>query len=97
MNRTELIKAIASSAKLTPEDASRALGAMLDAISFALARGRKVMLPGFGTFSVVRRKNGSRYCVAGPDGEKPLIRVLRFTSGVSLFPAGEKQWKRRRE
>ncbi|MCC6347064.1 MAG: HU family DNA-binding protein [Nitrospirales bacterium] len=96
MNRKELIKAIASSAKLKPEDASRALEAILNAISSSLARGRKVMLTGFGTFSVVRRKNGSRKSVTGPNGEKPLIRVLKFTSGVRICAAEENRRKSRK-
>ncbi|MBZ0157656.1 MAG: HU family DNA-binding protein [Alphaproteobacteria bacterium] len=91
MRRNELIKTIANSANLTVEEAGRALETMLDAISCSLAKGRKVMLTGFGTFSVVRRKNGSRKSVAKPDGGKPLIRVLRFTSGVKLYATDEEQ------
>ncbi len=55
MNKTELVAAIAEKAELTKKDAESALGAMVDAITQALAQGDKVQLIGFGTFEVKNR------------------------------------------
>jgi DNA-binding protein HU-beta len=56
MTKTELIDKIASGAKLTKADASRALDSTLDSIRGALKKGQKITLVGFGTFSISRRK-----------------------------------------
>ena len=60
MNKTELVNAIASEAKLTKAEAKVALEATINAISNALVEGDKVALVGFGTFSVNERpaRNG---------------------------------------
>ncbi|QJD30885.1 HU family DNA-binding protein [Methylococcus geothermalis] len=55
MNKAELIEAIADSANLTKADASRALDAMIDAITGALKNGDTVSLVGFGSFAVKER------------------------------------------
>ena len=52
MNKTELVNAIASEAKLTKVQAAAALKAGLGAIADALAKGDKVALIGFGNFAV---------------------------------------------
>ncbi|WP_166138107.1 HU family DNA-binding protein [Nocardioides ochotonae] len=50
MNKTELRDAVAAAADLTNAQADKALNAVLDSITSALASGDKVTLPGFGTF-----------------------------------------------
>ncbi|MBO4243115.1 MAG: HU family DNA-binding protein [Clostridiales bacterium] len=55
MNKTELIDAIAQDAGLSKKDSEAALKATLNAISDALANDEKVVLVGFGTFSVKER------------------------------------------
>lgn len=55
MNKTDLIDAIAAKTELTKKDAEAALKATIDAISEALANDEKVVLVGFGTFSVKER------------------------------------------
>lgn len=50
MNKTELRDAVAEASGLSGADADRALNAVLDSITSALASGDKVTLPGFGTF-----------------------------------------------
>lgn len=52
MKKSDLIAAVAEKAGMTKKDADIAVGAVLDAITEALAGGDKVSLVGFGTFSV---------------------------------------------
>src|SRR5699024_10492675 len=55
MNKTELVDAVADDADLSKADASRAVDAMIDAVTDALKKGDKVSLVGFGVFSVRER------------------------------------------
>ena len=55
MKKSDLIAAVAEKAGMTKKDADIAVGAVLDAITEALAGGDKVSLVGFGTFSVKER------------------------------------------
>lgn len=56
MNKSQLIDAIAKSAKLNKKQANYALKATMDSIVDALRKGQKVALIGFGTFSTAVRK-----------------------------------------
>jgi DNA-binding protein HU-beta len=56
MNKADLIDAIAKKAEMTKKDAGKALDAIIESVSGALARGEKVTLVGFGTFDVRERK-----------------------------------------
>ena len=56
MTKAELIEKIASIAGFSKTDAGKALDATMDAVKFALKKGQKVTLVGFGTFSVSKRK-----------------------------------------
>ena len=55
MNKTELIAVAAEQAGLSKKDTEKALAAMLDTITAALASGEKVSLVGFGTFETKSR------------------------------------------
>ena len=55
MNKTELITAVAQEAEMTKKDAEKAVKAVIDVVSGALAKGEKVQLIGFGTFEVRKR------------------------------------------
>ena len=55
MNKGELIDAVAASAGLSRADATKAVDAVLDNVTRALAGGNSVSLVGFGTFSVKAR------------------------------------------
>jgi len=55
MNKSELIAAVAEGADLSKADADKAVAAVLDTISGALAQKDKVTLPGFGTFETRER------------------------------------------
>ncbi|HEY0010069.1 MAG TPA: HU family DNA-binding protein [Tepidisphaeraceae bacterium] len=55
MNKTELVEAIAKSADISKASATRALDAMLDAVTTTLRNNDSVTLVGFGTFTVGER------------------------------------------
>jgi DNA-binding protein HU-beta len=55
MNKGELIEAVAGGADLSRADATRAVDAVLDSVTRALAHGGSVSLVGFGTFTVKSR------------------------------------------
>ena len=55
MNKGELIEAVADSAGISRADASKAVDAVFDSITAALANSGSVSLLGFGTFSVKAR------------------------------------------
>ncbi len=50
MKKDELVSAVAESTDLSKADADRALKAVVDAITAAVASGDKVQIPGLGTF-----------------------------------------------
>lgn len=55
MNKSELIDAIAASADLPKATAGRALDAVIESVTNALAAGDSVTLVGFGTFATKER------------------------------------------
>lgn len=55
MNKVELVAAVAEKAGLSKKDAEKAVGAVLDSVVAAIAKGDKVQLVGFGTFDVRAR------------------------------------------
>ena len=85
MNKTELISTIAQFAELSKADAGRALQGFMQTVIDALARGEKISLIGFGTFSVVDR--AARTCQNPQTGEKMKIaakKVVKFKTGKQL-------------
>ena len=88
MNKTDLIEEIAKSADITKASATRALDAMLNAVTTTLANDGSVTLVGFGTFSVGER--------AARTGRNPRTkeaikieaqRVPKFKAGKALKDA----------
>jgi DNA-binding protein HU-beta len=55
VNKAELIEAVAASADLPKASATRAVEAVVDAITATLKNGDQVALVGFGTFAVKER------------------------------------------
>lgn len=85
MNKTELIDAIASAADLPKASAGRALDAVLESVSDALAKGDQVALVGFGTFSVKHRSARSgRNPQTGATIEIAASNVPSFKAGKAL-------------
>ena len=85
MNKSELINAIAEQAGLTKVDAKKALEAFICAVSDAMAKGDKVALVGFGTFSV--NEKGERTGINPATKEKITIaakKLVKFKAGAEL-------------
>lgn len=85
MNKTELVNSIAEKAGLSKVDAKNALNAALVSISEALANDDKVVLIGFGTFSVVEKPE--RQGVNPRTKEKVTIaarKAVKFKAGAEL-------------
>lgn len=55
MKKDELVQAIAESADLSKAEADRALKAVVDTITSAVASGQKIQVPGLGTFEARER------------------------------------------
>ena len=85
MNKTELVNAIAEKAQLTKVQAKAALDATMEAIAEELAKGEKVALVGFGTYSV--GENGERTGINPATKAKiviPAKKVIKFKAGAEL-------------
>lgn len=88
MNKSELVDAIAKESKLTKADSARALDATVTAISKALKKGDKVIMVGFGTFSVSKRAaRTGRNPQTGKDIKIPAKKVAKFKVGATLKKA----------
>ena len=88
MTKAELIDKIASGARLSKADASRALDATLTAIKGAMKKNQRVGLTGFGSFSVSKRKaRKGRNPRTGEEMKIPATKVPRFTASRALKDA----------
>lgn len=85
MNKSELIDAIASDAKLTKADAGRAVDGFVSAVSKALKKGDRVALVGFGSFSVAKRNaRTGRNPQTGKAIQIKAKKVAKFKAGKEL-------------
>ena len=92
MNKTELRDAVASAADLTGAQADKALNAVLDTITSALANGDKVTLPGFGTFETRdRAARQGRNPQTGESMEIAASTSPAFKAGAQLKAAVSKK------
>ncbi len=85
MTKSELVEQVADRARLTKQDASRAIDALLATVEDALRHGSEVSVSGFGKFHVSDR--GARTGVNPRTGERIQIaasRVPRFSAGSAL-------------
>lgn len=88
MNKNELIASVAEAASLTKADAAKAVDALFDAITGALAGGDEVRLVGFGTYNVASRaasegrnpRTGEKIAIAAS-------KQVKFKPGKSLKDA----------
>ena len=91
MNKTELIKAIATKAELSNKDAAAALDATIAAITEALKAGENVQFIGFGTFEVrTRAARTGRNPATGETIEIAESKVPAFKPGKALKDAIDK-------
>lgn len=83
MNKGDLIESVSDDAGLSKAEASRAVDAVITAITKALRGGKQVSLVGFGTFAV--KKRAARMGRNPRTGEEIQIRA----SKVPAFRAGK--------
>ena len=85
MNKSELVSAVAQRSELTKVDAKKALDAVLEAIGEELKNDGKVVLVGFGTFSVSERsaRKGINPRTKEPI-DIPAKKVVKFKAGSEL-------------
>ncbi len=85
LTKRELIEVVAKKANLTNKASRDAVGAVINSIRDALKRGEKVVITGFGTFSV--RNRVERIGRNPKTGEKITIAARKapgFTPGKTL-------------
>lgn len=85
MNKGELIEKIAKDTKLTKVQAGDALDAVIGSVTGTLAKGGKVTLVGFGTFSVSKRSaRKGRNPRTGKEINIKAKKVAKFKAGTEL-------------
>ena len=85
MNKAELVERLAKKTKESKTSCRNCLEAFMDVIGEELKKGRQIVLTGFGTFSVMKRK--ARTGVNPATGKKmqiPAKKVPKFKPGKSL-------------
>ncbi len=85
MNKQDLIDSMAKAAGVTKVQAQAALDAFMSSTQSALKKGDKVILVGFGTFSVTKRAaRKGRNPQTGKEISIPAKKVVKFKAGSGL-------------
>lgn len=85
MNKAELIGTISEAAGMKNKEAEALLEALTDSVAETLAKGGKVAITGFGTYSVTKRKaRKGRNPRTGKQISIPASKAPRFTAGKAL-------------
>lgn len=85
MNKQDLIDSMAKAAGVTKVQAQAALDAFMGSTQSALKKGDKVILVGFGTFSVTKRAaRKGRNPQTGKEISIPAKKVVKFKAGAGL-------------
>ncbi len=88
MTKAELIERVAKEANITKVSSEKVINAFTDCLTKALKKGERLSLPGFGTFSVVKRKaRVGRNPKTGKEIQIPARRVVKFKAGSILRSA----------
>ena len=88
MNKTELVDAVADATSLSKADSTRALDAVISAISDALKKGDQVSVVGFGSFMVRKRSaRTGRNPQTGAEIQIKAANVPAFKPGKALKDA----------
>ena len=88
LTKGDLIKKLSDAAKCSQKVAGDCLKAFLDEVQKALKTGKDVTLPGFGTFTVSKRKaRTGRNPQTGATIKIPAKKVPRFKAGKGLKEA----------
>jgi DNA-binding protein HU-beta len=73
---------------MTKASAEKALNAFISSVTKALKKGNKLTLPGFGTFSVAKRRaRNGRNPQSGNEIKIPATKVAKFKAGNLLKSA----------
>lgn len=85
MNKTEFINAVAEKSGLSKVDAKKAVEAFVETVSSELKEGGKVVLLGFGSFSVAEKsaRKGVNPKTKQPI-EIPARKSVKFKAGAEL-------------
>ena len=85
MNKAELIQAVAAKAEIDKKTADKAVAAVIESITEAMASGDKVQLIGFGSFEVrARAEKQARNPRTGEIVTAPACKVPAFKAGQAL-------------
>jgi len=88
MTKQDLVDAMSNETGFSKKDATRAVEAVLDAVTKTLKRGEKVQLAGFGTFEVrARSAREGRNPQTGQTITIPARRSPAFKAGKALKEA----------
>lgn len=88
MKKQELIEKLAKKEGLSKAKAGDCLNTILEEIEKELSRGKEVVLTGFGTFKVAKRKaRTGRNPKTGKTIHIPAMKVPRFKPGKALKEA----------
>ncbi len=85
MNKAKLIEQMAKTSKLPKATCKKILESFIKSVSQSLKGGKSVVLTGFGTFSIMKRK--SRVGINPATGKKMQIaakKVAKFKPGKAL-------------
>ena len=85
MTKADLVGVIAKAADITKDKAAKSLNAYETAVAKELKKSGKLVLVGFGTFSVVKRKaREGRNPQTGKAIKIPAKKVVKFKAGKDL-------------
>ena len=85
MNKIELVAAVAEKSGMTKKDAEKAIAAVVETLTEALAKGEKVTLVGFGSFETkTREARIGRNPKTKEAIEIPATTVPTFKAGTAL-------------
>lgn len=87
MTKKELLEAMAGEAGISQADADKALGALVSAVTAAVAKGDRVAIPGLGTFE--RRERSARTGRNPQTGEE--IQIAATSAPVSSRPPSSRR------
>ena len=88
MNKAELVAEVAKLADLNKKQADAAVAAVIDAVTYALKKGEKVQLVGFGSFEAKERAaRMGRNPKTKEEIKIPATKVETFKAGKALKDA----------
>jgi DNA-binding protein HU-beta len=86
MRKVDLVAVVKEKAGITKKEAEKAVNAVFDAIAEGIASEGRVQIAGFGTFSVVEKKEREVKCgfLGGKKVKVPARKSVKFTPFKAL-------------